>query len=164
MVIFDLKAIIKSNQTNIHTKRGDYMSAKRLYRSRKEKVLAGVGGGLAEYFKIDPTIVRIIMVLVAFSASEFFIVGYIIAAIVIPERPKDHVYDDEEPEVLDENGETINRFSDKRQVIGLLFVGAGALMLVNRFVSWMDSGVILAVAVIGVGIYVLVQRESKEDA
>ncbi len=39
---------------------------KRLYRSRTEKMIAGVCGGLAEYFDIDPTIIRILWVLITF--------------------------------------------------------------------------------------------------
>ena len=75
---------------------------KRLYRSKKDKVLAGVGGGLAEYFKIDPTVVRVLMVLVAITAPQVFVVAYIIAAIIMPEMPEDYVPDD--VEVLDEEG------------------------------------------------------------
>lgn len=136
--------------------------SKRVYRARKEKVLAGVGGGLAEYFDIDPTIVRIIMVLLAWGSAEVFIVGYILAAILIPEKPKDDVTDDAEPEVLDEAGEPIKRTQDKRQVLGMIFVGAGGLMLLNRFTSWMDSGVILAIAVIAVGAYMLFKRDENK--
>lgn len=136
---------------------------KRLYRSRKEKVLAGVGGGVAEYFKLDPTVVRILMVLVAFSASEIFVIAYIIAAIVIPERPKDMAVDEDEVEVLDKEGQPVEKQRDTRKVLGILFVGAGALMLVNRAVSWVDSSMILAVAIIGVGIYVLMNNKKKEE-
>ena len=136
---------------------------KRLYRSRKEKVLAGVGGGIAEYFKLDPTVVRILMVLVAFSASEIFVIAYIIGAIVIPERPKDMVVDEDEVEILDKEGQPVENTRDTRKVLGILFVGAGALMLVNRAVSWIDSSMILAVAIIGVGIYVLINTKKKEE-
>lgn len=136
---------------------------KRLYRSRKEKVLAGVGGGIAEYFKLDPTVVRLLMVLVAFSASEIVVIAYIIAAIVIPERPKDLVEDEEDIEILDKSGEPVENSRDTRKILGILFVGAGALMLVNRAVSWIDSSMILAVAIIGVGIYVLMNKNKNED-
>lgn len=55
---------------------------KRLYRSRKNKMLAGVCGGIGEYFNIDPTLVRLLTVL-----SGIGIVAYIICAIIIPEEP-----------------------------------------------------------------------------
>lgn len=59
---------------------------KRLYRSRRDKMLAGVCGGIAEYFNIDPTLVRLgLIVLCAMGGSG--ILAYIIAAIVVPQNP-----------------------------------------------------------------------------
>ena len=59
---------------------------KKLYRSNTDKKLAGVCGGLAEYFGIDSTIVR--LVLVGFTLlGGAGILGYIIAALVMSEKP-----------------------------------------------------------------------------
>ena len=57
--------------------------AKRLYRSRKDRKIWGVCGGLAEYFNIDPTIIRIVAVASLFCGSLGFWI-YIIMAIVVP--------------------------------------------------------------------------------
>lgn len=57
---------------------------KRLYRSKKDKMLAGVCGGLAEYFDVDPSFVRLATVLLCLYAGTGLLV-YIIAAIIIPE-------------------------------------------------------------------------------
>lgn len=60
---------------------------KKLYRSRTDKKLAGVCGGLAAYFDIDSTIIRLIVVaLVVFAGTG--LLAYIIAALVIPEEPE----------------------------------------------------------------------------
>ena len=56
---------------------------KRLYRSRSDRMIWGVCGGLAKYFDIDPTIIRIIAVLLIF-ANGLGILAYIILAIVVP--------------------------------------------------------------------------------
>jgi phage shock protein C len=56
---------------------------KRLYRSRKDRMIWGVCGGLANYFNIDPTIVRLIFVLTIFFGG-LGIVAYIVLAIVVP--------------------------------------------------------------------------------
>lgn len=59
---------------------------KKLYRSKTDVKLAGVCGGIAEYFDLDPTIVRlgwVIFVLLGGSG----ILGYIIAWLVMPQRP-----------------------------------------------------------------------------
>ena len=63
---------------------------KKLYRSNTDKMLSGVLGGIAEYFGIDSTLVRILFAAVAvFTAAFPCIMRYIICAIVIPSRPID---------------------------------------------------------------------------
>lgn len=56
---------------------------KRLYKSRKNKMLSGVCGGIAEYFSWDPTIVRLVAVFL-FIFKGFGVLAYIIAAVLIP--------------------------------------------------------------------------------
>ena len=61
---------------------------KRLYTSNENKMLDGVCGGIAEYFGIDPTLVRLgWAVFCAIGGSG--ILAYIIAAIIIPRRPEE---------------------------------------------------------------------------
>lgn len=58
---------------------------KRLFRSQTDRHIAGVCGGLAAYFRIDPSLVRIAVVILALLTAVFpFIVGYTIAAFIIP--------------------------------------------------------------------------------
>ncbi len=57
---------------------------KRLYKSRDNRMLAGVCGGVADYFSIDPTLVRLGWILFC-ALGGSGILAYIIAAIVIPE-------------------------------------------------------------------------------
>ncbi len=59
---------------------------KRLYRSKKDRVIAGVCGGLAEYFSVDPVIVRILAVASIFL-SGVGLLAYVIAIFVVPESP-----------------------------------------------------------------------------
>ncbi len=61
-------------------------NVKRLYRSRYEKKIGGVCAGLADFFQIDVTVVRLIWVLLAVFAGTG-ILAYIIAWIIIPEEP-----------------------------------------------------------------------------
>lgn len=60
---------------------------KRLYKSRENKMVGGVCGGIAEYFGIDPTLVRLGWVLFCALGGSGFL-AYIIAAIIIPRRPE----------------------------------------------------------------------------
>jgi phage shock protein C len=59
---------------------------KKLYRSKKNRKIAGVCGGIAEYFGVDPIIVRLIALILVLSAGGGLI-AYIIAWIVVPEEP-----------------------------------------------------------------------------
>ncbi|MCM1285003.1 MAG: PspC domain-containing protein [Acetobacter sp.] len=61
---------------------------KKLYRNRTEKMISGVCGGIAVYFNIDPTIVRLLWAVISlFSASVPGILLYVICSVVIPEEP-----------------------------------------------------------------------------
>ena len=60
---------------------------KRLFKSNENKMLAGVCGGIAEYFGLDPTLVRLGWILFC-ALGGSGILAYLIAAIVIPARPE----------------------------------------------------------------------------
>jgi phage shock protein C len=63
------------------------METKRLYRSVENRVFAGICGGLGEFFKIDPVLLRLIWVLVViFTGFVPGVIAYILAAFIIPER------------------------------------------------------------------------------
>jgi phage shock protein C len=68
---------------------GAVTARKRLMRPRANRKIAGVCAGLAEYFDLDVTLVRVLwLVITIFSAIVFGIVGYIVAWIVMPEEPQ----------------------------------------------------------------------------
>ncbi|MBQ8518748.1 MAG: PspC domain-containing protein [Agathobacter sp.] len=60
---------------------------KRLYRNTSDKMLCGVCSGVADYFNLDPTLVRLGVVVLC-AAAGGGILAYIIAAIIIPEKPQ----------------------------------------------------------------------------
>lgn len=64
---------------------------KKLYRVMRGKMLAGVCSGLAEYFKLDVSIVRLLWALSTLFAGAS-IIAYIICAFVIPEKPDNFIY------------------------------------------------------------------------
>ena len=62
---------------------------KKLHRSRTDRKIAGVCGGLGEYLDVDPTIVRLLAIVFGIATGIFpFLIGYIIAGFVVPERPE----------------------------------------------------------------------------
>lgn len=62
----------------------------RLYKSNQNKIIDGVCAGIAEYFGIDPTLIRLGWVLFCAMGGSGFL-AYIIAAIIIPRRPKGEI-------------------------------------------------------------------------
>jgi len=61
---------------------------KKLYRSRKNKILFGVCSGLAKYFGVDPTLVRILFIALAILKG-YGIILYLLLAILMPEEPEE---------------------------------------------------------------------------
>ncbi|MFW9807083.1 MAG: PspC domain-containing protein [Candidatus Thorarchaeota archaeon] len=66
---------------------GDFHSPKSegLYRSRDDRIIMGVCGGIAKHYHMDPTLVRVLMFLVTLTVIG--ILGYIVMGLVIPEEP-----------------------------------------------------------------------------
>lgn len=71
--------ILKISEKGVYS-----MSYKKLYRSSTNCVLAGVCGGIAEYFNVDPTLIRLIWIIFTCMGFGGGIIAYIIAAIIVP--------------------------------------------------------------------------------
>lgn len=95
---------------------------RRLYRSRKDKMIAGVCGGFAEYLNIDPVLVRIAWIAFTFLGGSGLIV-YIIGIIIIPENLDQSV----------NNGEKTEKRSDRGLFWGSLLILVGAALLLKQF-------------------------------
>ncbi len=98
---------------------------RKLYRSPTEKILGGVCGGVAEYFAIDVTIVRVIWALSFFLHGVGFL-AYIICWIVIPVKP-DYIDLEPAPDRL-----PVDR-TKTMQFLGILLVVFGALLLLGQY-------------------------------
>ncbi|MCK5474693.1 MAG: PspC domain-containing protein [Candidatus Aenigmarchaeota archaeon] len=61
---------------------------KRLYRSKDEVMISGVCGGLAEYFDVDPTIVRLLWVFLTLGSMGTGLIIYLIMALIVPKNPQ----------------------------------------------------------------------------
>lgn len=62
------------------------VETKRLYRSRSERMISGVCGGLAQFLNLDPTLIRLLFVITAIFGGPGLIV-YIVMLFVVPEEP-----------------------------------------------------------------------------
>ena len=65
---------------------------KRLYRSKKEQMLGGVCGGLGEYIDADPSIIRLVLVVLIVLSWGLFILEYLAAWIIIPASPEESTW------------------------------------------------------------------------
>jgi phage shock protein C len=124
---------------------GSTAEPRRLYRSRTNRTLAGVCGGIAEYFGADPTAVRLLTIVIAlFTAVVPLLVLYLVAAIVVPERVDDGVdarpAPDGVPVAPGQGG----------LVIGVVLIAFGAIALVNQ-VWRVDWDVLWPVALLALG-------------
>lgn len=63
------------------------MTTKRLYRSRNDRMFAGVCGGIGEYFSLDPTLVRLVFAVLILVGIGSPILAYIVLWLIMPEAP-----------------------------------------------------------------------------
>ncbi len=134
---------------------------KKLYRSRKYHVLGGVAGGLAEYFALDPILMRVIFVLITLI-NGIGILLYIILWIIIPEEPLETAYNVTE-ETNKENQEmqsTITEYEIKkngtgRTIIGIILILIGILFLAERYIPTFNFEDLLPITLIIIGIILI---------
>ncbi len=129
---------------------------KQLYRSRKHRIFGGVAGGLAEYFELDPVLMRVIFVIVALISGLGFLL-YIILWIVIPEEPIELTYNINKEEADAEDiQESYPQSSGKgRTVLGILLIIIGSLLLAEQYIAAFDFEDLLPIALVVIGIFLI---------
>jgi phage shock protein C len=150
---------------------------KRLYRSRDDRMIWGVCGGLAKYFDIDPVIVRIIMILLIFAGGAG-ILAYIILAIVVPLESSQA---SEPREVIKENVEEMRQtasqlgddmrstFAKKEgapeetakyrhrghHALGIILIVIGVFFLIASFFAWLSWKFLWPLILIAIGLLII---------
>ncbi|MEN8152681.1 MAG: PspC domain-containing protein [Acidobacteriota bacterium] len=101
---------------------------KKLYKSRENKVIDGVCGGIAEYFEVDPVLVRLIFVLFFFFGGSA-ILAYIIGIIIMPVKSYDTKI-----EKTEKNKEVTPVNTNKNSlIIGIVFILIGMFFIMGNF-------------------------------
>jgi len=159
---------------------------KRLYRSRDDRMIWGVCGGLAEYFNMDPTIVRIIFVLLIF-ANGLGILAYIIMAIVVPlagskvTEPKEAIKENVEEikKTATELGQEIRStftgeetkleeeskiHQRRRNFLGIILIVLGVLFLMGslNLFPWFHWGYLWPLILVAVGLIIIFSARRKK--
>lgn len=126
---------------------------KRLYRSRQESVVSGVCGGIAEYFDMDPSIVRIAVVVLTLATGGVGIIAYLLCALVIPLRP---VGESPTPGFTQaEKEQFMNRSGSGNRVVGGTLIFIGLFFLAKRIFWWVDFWMIAPVLCIVIGVLII---------
>ena len=159
------------------------MSAKRLFRSRKDGLIAGVCGGLAEYFDVDPSLVRLVFILAIFLGGAGLVV-YLVAWLIVPENPEQSATDSfvknqqMKEEVVGELRRLGSSLAEKFEAtvedgeerperrstvfVGLALIVIGAAFFLKNFIPWLDLESLWPVLLIGVGVLLLIGAARRE--
>ncbi|MFC1860531.1 PspC domain-containing protein [Chloroflexota bacterium] len=160
--------------------------AKRLYRSRDDRMIWGVCGGLAKYFNMDPTIIRVIAILSVFLGS-LGIWAYVILAIVVPledsmvTQPKEVIKEnvEEMKETASEIGRDIrstlsgeegesSEENSKRyrhhNAVGVILVFLGILFLLGSFniFWWFRWSTLWPLVIVAIGVLIILSTRRRK--
>ena len=149
---------------------------KRLYRSRKNRMIAGVCGGLAEYFDIDPVIMRVLFVVITLGGG-FGIIGYILLWIIVPEAiiiiksQSANTTDNEqkensehsEPEDINEKFDVISEEEYNKKhwggkvVFSVIIILIGFMWLMHNIIPGIDFSHYWPLVLIAIGLLILLK-------
>ena len=131
---------------------------KKLYRSRESRVIGGVCGGIGEYFEIDPVIVRLVF-LILFFVFGVGLITYIIAWIIIPDKPLDQAEVEYE---IDE--EAIKKQKEQRmKVLGYILFGLGIFFILELWfhIDFNLGAEFWSIGLILIGLVLIFKHQSK---
>lgn len=150
----------------------------RLYRSRRERMIGGVAGGIAESLHIDPTIVRVAWVLLAFATSGLLVLVYFVLLLVVPEAPDgvpeaqalasdagsaggatagaSNAHATSAPVSPAHSSRTSTDGRSGALVVGAILVLVGGYFLVRRYLPSIDLGASWPIIAVGLGIVLIV--------
>lgn len=142
--------------------------AQRLYRSEDDKVISGLCGGVGEFFDLDPTIIRIVFVILTIWGGVGVIL-YIIGVLVVPVRPsnlaegekktKNTDFTDKINEIAQDLKEKVNNKNRKmlrgEVIIGSAIILFGLLLFIENFLPHYGLDLFWPIMLILFGFYVL---------
>lgn len=145
--------------------KGSERVAKKIYRSRENRIIGGVCGGIADYLDVDPTWVRLAL-LVLFFTRGVGVMIYLLAWIIIPEKSgfnsqnKDGFTDFAEGD----NDDYVNVSTDgtqhkenNKRLLGILLVFIGLFFLLDNWLPYINWERFWPVIIIAAGIVLLIK-------
>jgi len=148
------------------------MSSPKLYRSKSNRMIAGVCGGLGAYLNIDPTFVRLLFILLLFG-SQFGFILYLLLWILIPEEGKSYSFEEDSfGDRVRGMGEDVQHAVSRPHPQAGLILGAGlilvgAVLLLEqlniRWLYWLDFDVFWPLLLIIGGVVLLLRQTRREE-
>lgn len=142
---------------------------KKFYRSSTDRVIAGVCGGIGEYFQIDPLIIRLIFVLLLIFGGGGLLI-YIILWIIMPERDEKRSEDIAHniKQGADKMASEIKSSSTKtngRVWVGFIILAIGVIYLMREFFPFLNIGFdkLWPLIIIALGIVILTRPEKVKE-
>ena len=140
----------------------------RLYRSESDKKIAGVCGGIAEYFGIDPTIVRLLW-LISIAVYGTGLLINIVAAIIMTKMEDINAGPGSNRNSDKNNGQKSNMFGrgfnqeEGRKFFGYALIIVGAILFSKRFIflRWLSFKFLFPIVLIVLGVFILSSRPKK---
>lgn len=131
---------------------------RKLYRSRTNKVIAGVCGGLGEYFEIDPVFVRILLVLLVLVPGHGVgLLAYIVAWILMPKG------DLSQETVSPKPPGEVHYSSWNRYLPGLILIAIGIILLIRENWYWFRWELFWPLVIIAAGLLLVFRRPSLKE-
>lgn len=157
------------------------MNNKTLRRSATNQVIAGVCGGIGEYFEVDPTIIRILFIILGFATGSGILI-YIILWLVIPgptsaantpseatvkegfremETKFHEVKEKIEQEITEEERQTVTSSTQGPHWLGIALILIGGWFFLRNFgfFRFVDFGRLWPIAIILIGVYFLMNKK-----
>lgn len=146
-------------------------NTKRLRKSKEDSMLFGVAGGMAEYFDIDPTLMRAAWVVFILASAGTALIAYIILAIIMPKQESVAAQTSQPSaenavELPDDASQPTPRkdeawrWSSHRNLFGVAIVAAGVLFLLSNLglLFWWRWDVLWPLALIAIGVALILGR------
>ena len=131
---------------------------KRLYRSRTNRMWAGVAGGLGDYLNVDPTVIRLVFVLLGLLAFGTGLILYLILWVILPEEGRVYASGSESSATSAPASATNGGW-----IVGAALIAMGALFLLRNFVPWFSFGALWPLLLIALGVALLFGRLRRES-
>lgn len=132
---------------------------KRFYRSKNDRLIAGVCGGLAKYFEIDPVIVRGVFALLGFMGGSG-IVLYILLAIITPEEGDPDVVESTPQDAAEDTIVETPPIGprNKRRLFAIFIMVLGVLILLGNILplAWLTWKIVGPCVIIALGLYLFI--------